>query len=232
MTRFTLPDDAVNAITPLGRLPPSSAKQIAAELDQKLIVSFQYTEDVNRVLEATQAVRLDDAERHGLADAIIGLQYLKIGASAATTESFIKELIDAVSISRVNSLSGDELQTLAENVSILVEPRALRASVKAYQLRADQSNIFLRSQIYTDIRPVFDDDLARPLLASLLTHTIKISYDESGGQQSIFLVADSQDLQQLQDQIARALEKAAALRALIADDADGFGPALDQEDSE
>lgn len=233
MTQFSLPSDAVAAIAPLGRLDVSEAKKLAAELERGITTSFSFAREVNLVVDATNAISLDAKDRDLLADAIIGLQYLKSGLSSDSNESFVRDLVAAVQANGANPLTTEELAALAANATTFMALRSLRASVKAYNLRADQGSVFLRSQIFTDIRPVFDDALDQPLLASLLTHTIKISFQANNNKtESFFLAADSDDLRMLQKDIDRALQKATVLSRLIGENTDRFGPALDQEESE
>ena len=227
-----LQNDAITGIAPLCRISASMAKQLASELTAVLQIGLSFTREVNQIVLASEALDILPEERQLLADAIIGLHYIRLGLPGDQQNSFGAKLVAAVRKSPSNSFSDEELISLGENASILAEPRTLRASTKAQLLRTEFDRIFAGAQIFTDIRPIFDDDLKKPLLASLVTHTIKISFHTDGNGDALSIVADAEDLMNLQRMIARALEKSAALISLTKEIEHKFGPILDRENDE
>lgn len=232
MSRFTLSSDAVLGIAPLALITSSAAELLAGEFARELHISFSFMRDVRRLVLASTSLTLSIGERESLSDAIIGLQYLKVGFTAENPGLFTDDLIAAVRACPKNPLTEEQINSLAVNASILVDPLPLRASVKAHTLRTEFDSLYAGVQIFTDIRPVFDDDLRKPLVASLISHTIKISTHSDGRTGSMFIVADSEDLLNLQINISRALDKVAALTSLIEGQANRLGTVLDRDDSE
>ena len=227
MSRYNLPHEAVVGIAPLGTASPQTIQALAAEFSANLDISFSFADGVARLVHRSLNVPGTDADKKALADAIVGIHILKqaLGKSAAEVAHDVAE---AIRLNTSANLSEDQLGAFAENATTLLNVVPLQASAKSLALRGDHNHIFLRSRIFTDIRPVFADDLNSPLLASLLTHTVKISFRSNGQQESVFFVADAEDLKQLKKDISRALDKAQAISKLL--NRESFGPALDQED--
>jgi len=95
---------------------------------------------------------------------------------------------------------------------------SLGVRAKAYRLIPEHQRLFIRSEIYSDIRSVFrpDNPDIKPS-AAVIVHSLKITYREAGKKQEIYIGLDTEDLQELNDTIGRAIKKHETLKKMITD---------------
>jgi len=95
---------------------------------------------------------------------------------------------------------------------------SLGVRAKAYRLILTQQRLYIRSEIYSDIRSVFRPDKPdiKPT-AAIIVHSIKIAYREAGNKQEIYIGLDIEDLQKLNDTVERAIKKHQTLKKMITD---------------
>jgi hypothetical protein len=225
MTRIRLSDEAIDGLLPLASISSDQFSELITELEKSLVVSLKIEDDLERLLEASPLLApLEPRIRDAFIEALSGVHYLCL--SSTTSES---DLLDAIKA----SLQSNEpekiakLDVLIKNISLLIKVRVLRASAKAWSLISDHEKIFLNSRILTDIRPVFEEDVDKPLMASLILHTLKLTMRVDGIPQTVYLAADSDDLRDLQLNIERALSKANYLSNQIGMHLQELGPSLD-----
>lgn len=98
-------------------------------------------------------------------------------------------------------------------VSVFISAANVKASYKAMILASDVQNIFRESSIISDIRPVFADDLSDSRRNAIISQQIKIIFTENGEEKYFFVNVDRQDLENLRDQIDRAITKEKLLKS-------------------
>ena len=96
----------------------------------------------------------------------------------------------------------------------LLSLRRIEIIAKAIELSYDYANLLRGARIVTDIRPVFDND-ASSVVGAVVSFTLRITYDSADGQHSISLALDNSDVEQLQRQCTRAINKAETARKLL-----------------
>ncbi len=94
----------------------------------------------------------------------------------------------------------------------------LGVRAKAFRLMPEHQQLFIRSELYSDIRPIFrpDDPTVKPS-AAVIVHSLKIVYRDSIGMKEIFIGLDDEDLHQLKTTIDRAISKHECLKLMISD---------------
>ena len=87
---------------------------------------------------------------------------------------------------------------------------------RAKDLAKEYGKIFVQSRILTDFRASFPENFNEDLTAGIITHQLRILYhhDESNHSE-IFITMDSQDLQELKEDILRAERKEKALQSKL-----------------
>ena len=105
-------------------------------------------------------------------------------------------------------------QDFIKNVLSLHDSLGVRA--KAYRLQPEHQHLFIRSEIYSDIRPVFrpDNPDINPS-AVVIVHSLKVTYRESGKKQEIYFGLDNEDLCELRDTVERAIKKHETIKGMI-----------------
>lgn len=116
----------------------------------------------------------------------------------------------------------DSLNHIAENsdsaadLMPVVSAPAIKASGKALELRNGYERILLESRIFSDIRPIFDDeDVGSIVRSAMVNHTLQIGYQSANDAHEIHIALDKSDLLKLKAQIERALTKDSAAQAMI-----------------
>lgn len=92
------------------------------------------------------------------------------------------------------------------------EGSAFHLKFKSTFLSRQRENILRECNVYTDIRPIFNDDGAK-MLGSMILHNLKIAYvDRNSRFAEIYLALDDEDLAKLKANIIRAEEKEKSIK--------------------
>lgn len=153
-------------------------------------------------------IKIDTDSLREICKAIYSVFELKAEKEIANTE-LVKGLIEALTLDKFNvsaNLHGffNDLLSIKESINL---------TIKATYLATDRQNILLDTRIITDVRPVFGvDEESEELKATLITHNLKIQYEEDDQIKYIYFALDANDLSVLKDHIVRAENKELKLR--------------------
>ncbi len=210
---------------------PKRHRTIFAKL---LTLSAQQREGLLQSLGATPAAfsltrlaenvaapaKLDLEEAHELVGMLSGMFGAMVRGgetpenfAALAIEAAKEQLEDVVDVGTINWDEGKHL------VSDLMKfDHALGVSAKIIGVVSDHDHVYCRARILTDIRPVFASSVSEPPAAMVVVHTLRLSYHSSsasGETQGFYIALDSSDLEELQQQIERAIEKEKTLRSVL-----------------
>ena len=93
----------------------------------------------------------------------------------------------------------------------LIRSPPIRNVVKSLELTYDYANLIHSTNVVTDVRPIFDDK-AEDVLGSVVSFTLRLSYQNGNNVQSLSLAFDAEEIKRLRDQCIRALKKAETAR--------------------
>jgi hypothetical protein len=96
----------------------------------------------------------------------------------------------------------------------LLQMPAVRLVATALDLSYEYQNLLQGARIVTDIRPVFNAD-ADGIEGAVVSHTLRIRYDNTEGDHSLSIAMDINDIRELERQCKRALKKAETAQALM-----------------
>lgn len=210
MARARLSPQAANAVKSLAKVATSIVTELANRFEQELEVRLSIESDVAAVVEAHDGCAgLPQDERSALVESVLGLHFSWAASGRARSE-YLDDLLAAYA-----EIAGELPEQFRANCEVILGVRALRASAKAMILYSDYDRVLVSSRIFTDLRPVFDDDLDGPLVASLITHTLKLGINRDGRHEDLYLALDADDLNRLQEAITRALAKAKTLARAV-----------------
>lgn len=228
MRRLRLPPDLAEKLQPLAELPAAAIHQMAQDLDNQLVLKLVLDDDVSSIVHACAALRdVDPDTRDALVVIVTGLHYLK-ASSGELLPQIIEDIVDIYT--EDNKPSHALVKNLRVNLDTIFSISKVRASLKALELLNDRDKLYLQSRIISSLRPVFDDDLTKPCLASLITHSMKIVVRSGGESSYLYISLDSDDLRELRRNIDKAINKAASISAKLTSSTSGeFGEIIEVE---
>jgi hypothetical protein len=127
---------------------------------------------------------------------------------------FVEEINRAMDQSERTELHliGDDRARFKNRLESLLDIPVLSTASKAFSIQKEHDRTFCTARIFTDARPVYQDDPSENPSASVITHMLKLSYHEGSKPLKYFYVAmDGKDLAELKDLITRAEAKAESL---------------------
>lgn len=188
-----------------------------AELKQ-LILDLKSLNQSDQSLEALMATE-SGTLKESLIETLVSLnrQQITLFDQPLSISEYIEQVVEQVEA----TLSQTEFELDNDKRSILIQllqaallpERGLGFILKISDLRTHHHKNFSRIQIVSDIRPVFpSDELVSMPHAALITHSLKLTYQEQSGDfQDIFVGLDTEELYEIRKSIERAIEKAKML---------------------
>jgi hypothetical protein len=123
----------------------------------------------------------------------------------------IEEIAYKASADGSLSLDGEQRENLKDRLVELTKIPIVNRLARAFDGYGNHQNLLHLTQILTDARPVFDDSLEGEVVGVIITHTIKIDYHSASGRQEIYITLDADDLEELEEAVARAKREAGSL---------------------
>ncbi|APV48538.1 hypothetical protein BWI17_01845 [Betaproteobacteria bacterium GR16-43] len=154
--------------------------------------------------------------------ALVGL-CLSRAAHGTSPEEFADEVL--IALRRTALRSPDKTRkTVTRDREELLRTRILRfltldsfvISARAYDVLTAHQRVMYTCRIFSDIRSIFGDDLAKGPAAAVIVHKLKIEFRESGERKELYFALDTKDLKTLAETVKRAEAKEAALRKTLA----------------
>ena len=182
------------------------------------IADIEMTLNTKEVLaEAVSDVDdIPEDEVHRISDAILSLTLAK-ATSDNDSKEFINELVQAIGENpELASLLDDVgVETIKSRLEILFSIAPLSIAAKANSVMYEYKNVYYKSRVITDIRPVFSSEIDS-IEAALIIHNLRIHYHINGNHEDFYVALDTNDLQQLIDVLERAKVKAEKLKGMLA----------------
>ncbi len=127
-------------------------------------------------------------------------------------DEFVSDICE--SLLEHGELNAEDAPRYRARLGKVLDIEALNVAAKAVSLQNENERNFCSARILTDARPVFGNDVSAPPAATVITHTMKLSYHEGAGGRihDIYVVFGSSDLSDLREVLDRAEEKAKSLR--------------------
>lgn len=153
---------------------------------------------------------------HGLVSALTNLFSVREVVNVSSSE-LINDVFDSIAKNSTNlKLDPKEIDKVKEElVRLLSYKKPLEISSKANEVLQQHQHVFRSARILTDVRPIFgESDNPKPL-ATVLVHTLKITYSSGDSISEFFVALDSRDLDYLGGLVTRAKNKETALIPLI-----------------
>lgn len=170
---------------------------------------FFWRREVRKLLEGVVSTpeKLEEIGR-----IVTGLAFL-----AASHPTGPSELRTEIERGLANLGMGEALQRLMRFLDVLLESKALFLSAKATSLRSEFEQVYSESRIFTDVRPIFENDTTGKLLGHFLVHNLKLVVETTQGDRELFVALGEDGLESLGKDIERARLKAKQLQTRLGD---------------
>ncbi len=127
-------------------------------------------------------------------------------------DEFVSDICE--SLLEHGELKAEDEPKYRDRLGKVLDIEALNVAAKALSLQNENERNFCSARILTDARPVFGNNVSAPPAATVITHTMKLSYHEGAGGRihDFYVVFGSSDLADLREVLDRAEKKAKSLR--------------------
>ena len=209
MPAITIPKLALPGFTALSKMPIAVGKKFAEFLKYSPVGI-----KMDQVNEFLQTLDIQSDQSRAIVQTIITFRGLleespNLEETAKNlTESYKEKTKNSLDTALLGKLSDQEEQVLFENLKQIFESsKSLKLTLKANRLLSEDYAVYSSSSIITDIRLVFDDDLAEKDRNGVIVHRLNIEYISPSDSNSLFVSMTNDDLKELKAAIDRALQK-------------------------
>jgi len=205
---FGIPPPYREPLTRLAGLPEEDAEKLV-----QAIGALTRFSPVSMIEEATARVLGENAtpaERR----LVLPLLALRGQLRQMTTDTIAKNLSESTDL----DLDDAARENLRSRAAAILDTDVFATTGVATDLQTQHERNYQAARIVTDVRPVFQDDLAEAPDGAVIVETLQIqTWSRDGDSHLIFVSMDEADLRQLQSIVKRALEKTDTLKAFLAE---------------
>jgi len=209
---LTIPDKYVAGFSKIIDLTPEESRLVANALGEAKSVSVR--DLTSLVVENVPSLAAKDARE--IVQTLLSLYSVRASAFPAeiTVAQFVEALIAAAKQSErpLPPISAGA----AESLATLLNVKTLSMISKARGIHTDHENTFCSARILTDMRPVFDVDVAEEPAGFVIAHMLKLGYHHGGAHKTIHIAMDKMDIDTMILVLERARAKADTLAKVIA----------------
>ncbi len=208
--KLKIPEPFLEQFTLLKNLKREQREILIQELEK---ITTDYIEFSTDQFESISSkLKMDQKDLRDLLDLILEIFFIQYSDEQKTSvEDFLKKLEEGIKDTKndkVIPVDGEWEEYMAFWESIFSMDKTIGLLAKANNIRKDYDYRYLKSKIYTEIRPIFsrniDTDLAN---AAILYHNLKIQYRQEFLPEHFFISLNPEDLRNLKEVVDRALEK-------------------------
>lgn len=151
-----------------------------------------------------------------LGDAILPITIFSLGSllkdNSGQEEEIAEDLVEAYKKADTHIDAAAEQKLLDRLSELLQSMHAIAVTYKALQLMEEAQQVFVDGRIITDIRLVFNDEVADQKRHALVVHNCRIETREGRQKKDLFFSCTKNDLLEIRNQIDRALQKEETMR--------------------
>ncbi|MCW3000539.1 MAG: hypothetical protein JWN65_4088 [Solirubrobacterales bacterium] len=159
---------------------------------------------------------LPEAQQESAADVVNSLISLRAqlrGGSEASPAEVAESVVYSDSIMPEDE---EERDQLVDRITKLLTSAAIVTTADAADILVQHERPYRSARIFTDIRPVFDEDAANPPAGAVIVQTLSIDFwTRTGGRDTVTFGLDEADLEDLKRAVDRAITKTQTVRSFL-----------------
>lgn len=200
MEKIRIPENVVEGFIGISRLKNQQVIGLAQFLE-KLPVGGKFGE-IEDFLISQEAYN-----PHEIVKTIVSFGDLLEGENI-NFRSLAKNLASSVIKDYSKQFEGVEEETLSENLFKILENSAnLKQTLKAYNLVLENDNLLINAKINTDIRLIFNEDMADDKRHGIVIHKLQLTVRSDQNSNNYYITLDNSDLEKMKEVLDRALTK-------------------------
>lgn len=171
------------------------------------------TEKELKAWTAPEVKSVSDADLTNLISSLTSLRRVLARTQEISAEILAQDVIRALESD--TAIVPDLTPPAVERIASLLKLESLSViETKAMELKSEFEHAFCNCRIFTDLRPVFGNNVKDAPNAMLIVHTLKLGYHDSdeGKHKDFHVVLDDGDLRAMRDAIDRAEDKSKSLK--------------------
>ncbi len=203
MPDIFIPENVITGFNKIAKLSTHDVEQIADYL--KTIIFSSNASKILTKFEDFVSTELNIKDARDIIEAILSFSNLEIDKDSEDLSSKLAESFKELYSPDIRT---EDFNSLKSNILVLLNnSENIRMSLKASRLTADNSNVYYKSKISSDIRLIFNEDLNSKDRRAVLLHNLHISYRSNKKTENFFVTLDLDDLKELKETIERAIKK-------------------------
>ena len=143
---------------------------------------------------------------------------LRVQRSAkVTTQRFAQDVWNSLTENSPQLAKGVDGEVFQRRIADLLKQNSLDlASSRVSAARTDVEKLFCKVRAFTDLRPVFREDVSSPVTEMVILHNFQFGYhDGMGKHHEFYLTLDTSDLRALKEVVSEAEKRAEILTELM-----------------
>lgn len=209
---LTIPSRHRSIIGKLFLLPPEEHASILEALAAVAASPLSDERLAKGLSEATSLSRTDATEVVHLALSLHSLPFF----GYVQADRLIPEFLSAIETDDALPGSGEQKALFGGFIKGLLDLQNIELASKGLHLLASHERLFCTAKIFSDLRPVFDDEIGKPL-AFLTNHILRITVHRGLETEDIYIQMDYGELAELERAIQRARKKDEQLRRVVSE---------------
>ena len=215
MQKFTIPKSEWKAYVELFLVDPKDKNAFIGAIKDP--INVPHADDFGKHFADTTGIDRKDADK---IVRILFKLYNLYDTSGKDIDSNLLVIINSfkeIDKKEVKEASKDDIKSFKSFLKeILTLHDTLGIRAKAYRLMPQHQHIFQRSEIYSDIRPIFrPEHIDVKPSGAVIIHSLRIRYYEDYEPKEMYFGLSDNDLKQLKNTIERAIQKHNTLKAMI-----------------
>lgn len=205
---FKVPEQYLNGLEKLAILDDKVIKNLLQSIE-----TVPLTFDLQKIVsfaETKYGVEADSAAE--IVDFIVSL-YFYARNENIDCDTIVDAICENLKEDSPTNLSARYIAKLKNRLlKFLSISSFLEIVYQASNLLPENENILTDSRLLTDVRPIFKEEISNGISGSLISHVLRLQYENINGSQEIFLSLSSSNIEQLIEELQQSLTKELTLQ--------------------